>query len=105
MDRDKGGFVFGSQKSSKGKEIMEKHGIEDEETIVLLAGDKVYKKSEAVIRIFEDLPSPWRRIGYLKYVPEFVRDALYRLFARYRYRLFGTTSKCVIDYNQDRMLE
>jgi predicted DCC family thiol-disulfide oxidoreductase YuxK len=39
---------------------------------------------------------PWS-IGYaFIIVPESIRDWFYKLFARYRYRLFGKTDVCMV---------
>jgi predicted DCC family thiol-disulfide oxidoreductase YuxK len=59
-------------------------------------GESVYVYSSAIIRLARYLRFPWNllRIGSL--CPALVRDALYRLFARYRYRLFGRYDVCMI---------
>lgn len=59
-------------------------------------GERVTVHSGALLRIAGLLPSPWRLFTGLRWVPPFVRDPLYRLFAAVRYRVFGTVDHCRI---------
>jgi predicted DCC family thiol-disulfide oxidoreductase YuxK len=59
-------------------------------------GERVSVHSGALLGIARLLPSPWRLFTGLRWVPRFVRDPLYRLFAAVRYRVFGTVDLCRI---------
>lgn len=54
----------------------------------------VRKDSDAVIAIYEGLGFPWRLASLLRIMPASLRDPLYRLVARNRYRLFGKRAAC-----------
>ena len=56
----------------------------------------VSARSEAVVRIGEYLGGGWSAARLLRVVPRFLRDAVYDLFARFRYRLFGRMDACPI---------
>ena len=62
--------------------------------IVLYSGDKIYKKSDAVIKIFTGFGGLFRIFNLLQIFPRVLRDLFYDLFANYRYRLFGKYDKC-----------
>ena len=62
--------------------------------IVLYSGDKIYKKSDAVIQIFTGFGGLFKIFNLLKIFPSTLRDLFYDLFANYRYRLFGKYEKC-----------
>ncbi|WP_404421935.1 thiol-disulfide oxidoreductase DCC family protein [Nibricoccus sp. IMCC34717] len=49
-------------------------------------------KTNAVCRIFAELPAPWRWLAGLRVVPRPLRDCAYRGIARMRYALFGQHS-------------
>ena len=42
------------------------------------------------------LPWPWRIAAALWIIPRPIRDGLYNLIARYRYRIFGRVESCGI---------
>jgi salicylate hydroxylase len=63
--------------------------------------------SDAVLAIAAGLPFPWRLLAVGRVVPRPVRDALYRLVARNRYRWFGRRITCPVPSPRvrDRFLE
>ena len=64
--------------------------------IILYSGDKVYKKSDAVIKIFTGFGGGFILFNLLKVFPKILRDSVYDVFANYRYRLFGKLKQCDI---------
>ena len=62
--------------------------------IVLYSGDKIYKKSDAVIKIFTGFGGLFQIFNVFKIFPRILRDSFYDLFASNRYRLFGKYDKC-----------
>jgi predicted DCC family thiol-disulfide oxidoreductase YuxK len=66
----------------------------DLDSVVVVDGDRIYTHSSAAMRIARHLRWPWRWSRSFAIVPRFVRDAVYRWFARNRYRWFGKTETC-----------
>ena len=64
--------------------------------ILVEAGGRVSVESDAVLRIAASLDGPVRHLARLRIVPRVVRDAVYRLVARTRYRIFGRHDVCEI---------
>lgn len=64
------------------------------ESIVLLEDDRVYERSEAALRIARHLRAPWSGLSVLSILPVRLRDWLYDLVARNRYRWFGRRNAC-----------
>ncbi len=77
--------------SGAGETLSKWAGLSPENinTIVLIDNGKVYKRSEAIIRVMSFLPWPWRALAVLRYFPLRLRDAGYNLIALNRYKLFG----------------
>ncbi|CAM3735325.1 thiol-disulfide oxidoreductase [Rouxiella silvae] len=76
---------------------------ENVNTIVLIDGDHVYKRSEAIFRVMSFLPFPWRAMAALRILPLRFRDACYNGIALNRYRLFGrydSVKKLEADHSQ-----
>jgi predicted DCC family thiol-disulfide oxidoreductase YuxK len=65
-----------------------------ETNAVIIAG-KAFVKSDAAIEVLSRLPGwSWVRLGRL--VPRGLRNAVYDLIARNRYRWFGRTGECLL---------
>lgn len=66
------------------------------DSIVLIQDGSVYQRSDAALRIAQGLRRPWPLLGTLLVVPRPVRDWVYDLIARNRYRWFGRRDACRI---------
>jgi predicted DCC family thiol-disulfide oxidoreductase YuxK len=64
------------------------------ESVYFFAGGRVFEKSTAVFQIIKQLPWLWRPLLVLSLIPRPIRDLLYDLIARNRYRLFGRYERC-----------
>ena len=109
LKRDKSKkYKFASLQSSIGIELTKKYNIDTniDDSIVLIKNDKVFIKSSAVLEILKDMPIEWRifRIGII--LPKFVRDWMYDIIAKHRYKIFGKKDECPIPHQdvQDRFL-
>ncbi|MBM3427589.1 MAG: thiol-disulfide oxidoreductase DCC family protein [Bacteroidetes bacterium] len=90
-------FVFTSLQSEVAqKRLREIHFKNSLNTIVLLKGTTHFEKSDAVLEIVKNLSGAWPLLYALKIVPRFLRDALYSIIARNRYRWFGKSEVCIV---------
>ena len=60
------------------------------------AQEEIYFRSEAVLRILDQLGGIWRVISWLRIIPRSLRDAMYNVIAQRRYRWFGKFDTCRI---------
>lgn len=93
-----GRFKFASLQSDAGRDLLRRFGDSPEamDTVVLIAGDKLLVRSDAVLEIARGLKMPWPSLYALKIVPRFLRDACYGIVARYRYTWFGRKDVCMV---------
>jgi len=99
LEHEKGPlFRFATVQSPVGSRLMRELGLnpDDAETFVLIADGRAYLRSDAAIRIARDLRGAWRWLGVVKIVPRPLRDWIYDLVARNRYRWFGRTDECMV---------
>ena len=77
--------------------LKQKYDIGDDvDSLVLIEDGRVFLHSSAALRNVRALGFPWS-IGYaLIIVPAPIRDWFYKLFAKYRYRLFGKKDLCMV---------
>lgn len=89
-------FRLASMQGDVGASLFRAHGFDpsDPTSILVIDGSTVRKDSDAVLSIYEGLGFPWRLASVLRIIPAGVRDPLYRLIARNRYRCFGQRATC-----------
>ena len=91
-------FLFASLQSDVAKEILlqldKKKIIED--SIVLIQDGKLYQKSTAALKIVKKLNGLYPIIYAFTIVPLFIRDGLYDIIAKNRYKWFGKKDSCMI---------
>lgn len=81
---------------AKSIEIIKPFISEPFESVIFYNGDTISLKSDAVIEIAKLLPVPWNYFGIIRFIPKRLRDLLYVIVARNRYRLFGRKDQCII---------
>ena len=101
--RDRRGyFRYVPIQLAEGRPLAEQLGIDPDrpESFVLVAKGHASLKSEAALRIARELPR-WRWTWAFHFIPRLVRDPIYDLVARHRYRWFGRLDVCMLP-NADR---
>jgi predicted DCC family thiol-disulfide oxidoreductase YuxK len=89
-------FRFASLQSEAGGSLMRHHGLDPEalSSVVVIDDGRVWRESSAALRIARHLPGGWKLLRILTVIPRPLRDGVYRLIARNRYRWFGKTETC-----------
>jgi predicted DCC family thiol-disulfide oxidoreductase YuxK len=96
--RDQAGqFRFVSIQSPLGQMLAARFGIDADapETNAVIRGGKAWFKSDSALQVLRDLPS-LRWMGALRLLPRWLRNPIYDLVARNRYRLFGKSESCLL---------
>ena len=99
MDHDpKKKFLFAPLQSDLAKEILTKSGENPDalDTIKLIRNGKVYKRSRAALEISKELNGLWPLCYIAIIVPGFLRDIVYNIIAKNRYKWFGQLEACRI---------
>ncbi len=94
-------FRFAALQSDAARRICAERGIPmptalDPDSIVVIANGKALERSDAALAIAARLPFPWTLLRVFRATPRGLRDWLYRLIARNRYRWFGRTDACMM---------
>lgn len=97
-------FRLASMQSEAGAALYRRFGIDpaDPETMILVAGERALRDSDAVIAVFAGLGWPWRIAALARVVPRFLRDPCYRWVARNPDRLSGRADTCWAPSPEDR---
>lgn len=90
-------FVFASLQSAEAERLLTGYSESGNlKTIILVEGPKIYVRSDAVLRILRHLSGGWQILYGLVILPRFIRDGVYRLIAKKRYRWFGKREECMV---------
>ena len=99
IEHDKEGyFRFAPLQSEIGEQLIAKHGVNtaDTDSVIVVENDRAYTHSSAALRIAKRLDGIWSWTYAFIVIPKPVRDLAYKLFAKYRYRLFGKRDACMM---------
>jgi predicted DCC family thiol-disulfide oxidoreductase YuxK len=93
-----GKFRFASLQSVIAKRLLSEFesNTDDLYSIIVLKNGKLYDRSDALIEIARELPGLWSVLATFRFLPKFFRDALYKLVANNRYRIFGRQESCLM---------
>ena len=95
-------FQFATLQGEYGIKIQNKYELDSKEidSIILVDGDKVFTRSSAALRIAKDLRAPYFIFYIFIVIPAFIRNFIYDLIAKNRYKWFGKTESCMVPSNE-----
>lgn len=73
---------------------LNSYQIKNLDSLIFYEDGDIFEKSTAALRIARYLDYPWGALSLFVIVPAFLRDPLYSLIAKNRYRLFGKKETC-----------
>jgi predicted DCC family thiol-disulfide oxidoreductase YuxK len=85
---------FASAQSNLGKALYRHYGMEIDSTYLLIANGLAFTKTDGYFLLLGQLHPAWRILAVFKIVPRPVRDWVYDLVAKNRYRWFGKVEYC-----------
>lgn len=67
------------------------------ESVIYRTDNKIYYKSTAALKIFKTLGGRFKLLYYITYwIPPFIRNFIYDIIAKNRYKWFGKYDTCMI---------
>jgi predicted DCC family thiol-disulfide oxidoreductase YuxK len=91
-------FRFAPLQSETGKKVLRENGRDDTDpdTFILVENGKIYDRTTAALRIAKKLNGAWPLMYAFIVVPPFIRDVVYRIIAKNRYKWWGKKESCMI---------
>ena len=88
-------FLFASLQSVYGQNLLEQFNLPTDtfNSFVLFQDGKIFTRSTAALKMFQQLKG-WRWVKIFLAVPKFIRDGVYNLIAKNRYKWFGKKEEC-----------
>jgi predicted DCC family thiol-disulfide oxidoreductase YuxK len=89
-------FRFASLQSESGQVFLQQNGLSADtfDSFILWEDGKYYTESTAALRVARKLNGLWPMLYAFILLPAFIRNPVYRLIARNRYRWFGKKETC-----------
>ena len=107
IHHDRGEMRFAALQSEYGKAVIARNPqLQNVDSLVFVervnGEEKVWTHSTGALRIAAYLGGAWKLSLIAYAIPRPLRDVLYNLFARYRYRLFGKYESCPVPSQEIR---
>jgi len=89
---------FTALQGETAKQLLAKYNISPTSlsSVIFIDSGKAYTQSSAAIRICKHLDGGWKIFYGLMIIPKFIRDFLYNIIARNRYKWFGKKESCMV---------
>lgn len=97
-------YKFAALQSDEGQIILQQYNLDQNnlESFVLIRGENVCSKSTAALEISKNLSGPIKLLYPFIFLPKFIRDYIYDLIAKNRYKIFGKSDICRIPTEEER---
>jgi len=89
-------FSFAPLQSKMAEKLFEKQISELPDSVVLIENGNIFYKSTAALLIAKKLDGLWPIFYVLIIIPRSIRDWIYSLIAKNRYKIFGKKESCMI---------
>ncbi|ULT43334.1 thiol-disulfide oxidoreductase DCC family protein [Niabella defluvii] len=94
----KGIFKFASLQSETGRAMLVQSGLPENQlkSFVYIHGNRFYTQSTAALKVAKQLKGPVQLLCGFIIIPKWIRDLVYDLVAKNRYRLLGRKDACMV---------
>jgi predicted DCC family thiol-disulfide oxidoreductase YuxK len=96
-------FRFASLQSEFANNLLTQHGLDpqDLDTVYVVRDygqpdERLLARSDAILFMLKQLGGLWKVMGVGLVLPQAFRDAVFRIVARNRYRIFGKYESCML---------
>lgn len=91
-------FLFASLQGEAGQAILKENGLHATQfnSFILVHNGRLFMKSSAALKAAAILGWPYKILYGFMIVPRFIRDGVYDIIAKNRYRWFGQKEECMV---------
>lgn len=99
IKRDRNAVIkFASLQSTIGQKLLLEHQLSNTQfdSFVYIKNNKILLKSTAALHLMKDIGGIWTLLYAFIIVPTFIRNFVYDIVAKNRYKWFGQKETCII---------
>jgi predicted DCC family thiol-disulfide oxidoreductase YuxK len=99
IKRDKNNLIqFSPLQTEIAHELLARHKLptEDMKSFIFIEEGRSYTQSTAALKVCRYLTGLWPLLYSFIIIPRFIRDGIYKLIAKNRYKWFGQKTECMI---------
>ncbi|MEA1880435.1 MAG: DCC1-like thiol-disulfide oxidoreductase family protein [Campylobacterota bacterium] len=82
--------------SLQGKYVKSLEIDDAVDSIIFYKDEKIFYRSTAILKICKELGGVWYLTQAFYIIPQFIRDFIYDIIAKYRYKIFGKVEQCSV---------
>ena len=89
---------FASLQSEVGKELLTQYNLplNEFDSFIYIKNNQILLKSAAALTLMKDIGGVWQLLYAFIIVPKFIRDFVYGVVAKNRYKWFGKQDVCMM---------
>jgi len=90
-------FKFAALQSESGQAMLKKFNLPTNNfgSFIFIKREKYFIKSTAGLHVLKEIGGVWKLFYILIIIPRPLRDGIYTIIARTRYRIFGKQDTCI----------
>jgi len=91
-------FRYVPLQSEEGEKLLLKSEVSGNglSSVIYISSGQIYTRSSAVLHILRVMGGRWKIFFVFILVPPFIRNLIYILIAKLRYRIFGKREACLL---------
>lgn len=95
-------FRFASLQSEFGQNILQHFQLDKNNfnSFILLEEGKIFTQSTAALKVAKQLSGAWKWMNLFIVIPTFIRNFIYNIIAKNRYKWFGKKEACWLPTKQ-----
>ena len=95
-------FLFSPLQSDYAVNHLPPQYTKDLTSVVLMINGEILSKTNAVLRVMEELGGAWKLLALSRHLPLSFRNRMYDMVASNRYRIFGKKETCRLPTEDER---
>ena len=96
-------LLFAPLQGSTARDLLPPLSADAREwSLIYLDESGIYDQSDAFLQICQRLGGVWRPLNWLRLIPRFIRNPVYRFIARNRFRWFDKSAACRVPTPEER---
>ncbi len=96
-------FLFAPLRGETARKLLPQLSEDPRDWLMIYVDESgIYEQSDASLQVYRRLGGPWRALSRARHIPRSMRNPVYRVIARNRYRWFGKRDTCRVPSAEEK---